>query len=178
MPSSNLAIAPVIMHLVWDAKHNFRYPIKRILDVGPGRGKYAVLLREYVDPLLIIDAVEAEQRYITPRLRAIYDSVYWEDVTLMGKRLDNYDLVLMVDVIEHIDKEIALELLNRIPGWIVICTPQEWFQNPEHEEFPFEEHRSLWTAADFGDRLEHDASQLGGLIVRLKPLDDPIHVRK
>lgn len=174
MPSSNLALAPAIVHLVWDAAQQSK--VHRILDVGPGRGKYGLLLREYVDPTLVIDAVEAEQRYITPRLRAVYDSVFWEDVTHFNDRLDNYDLVLMIDVIEHMSKITALELLERIKGWVVICTPQEWFQNPEHHEFPYEKHRSHWTAEDFGDRLEHDASQLGGLLVRLKPRD-ALHVR-
>lgn len=172
MPSSNLVLAPTILHLAWEVKPRV------VLDVGPGRGKYATLLREYVDPDLEVHAVEPERRYLTRRLLAQYDAVFEMDVCRMPQeQLDHYDLVLMVDVIEHMEKRDALALLDRVHGYVVVCTPRDWFQNPECEEFPSECHRSSWTTEDFGDRLEHDASQLGAVLVRLRPCDARTYLR-
>lgn len=167
MPSSNLALAPTIIHLVHIAQ-----PHRNVLDVGPGRGKYGLLLREYLnEPPEILDAIEVEPSYITPRLKAIYDEVFLDDVrNWSGKDLGFYDVVLLVDVIEHLDKDEGLELLERIPGRVVVCTPEEFFSNGPGLP-PSEEHRSLWTRQDFGAvrTIDVDASALGGVIISLAP---------
>lgn len=142
---------------------------ERVLDVGPGRGKFGVLLREYVADLKRLDAVEAWPGYVTPRLKAIYDHVYQRDVCeLTDAHLAEYDLVLMSEVIEHLQKDVGLALLDRIPGRVVVTTPAEFFYNGPNLP-PTETHRSLWGVADFGNRVEEDASQLGGVVVRLAP---------
>lgn len=167
MPTSNLAMWPMILQLAKEVKP------RRVLDVGPGHGKGAVLLREYVGcpPIERIDAVEAWEPYVTPRLRAAYDTVLVVDVLDMAEHdLASYDLVLMVDVIEHLEKGDGLALLERIPGRVIVCTPMEFFQNPQHLQIPPEAHWSLWSLADFAGRVEMDASQLGGVLVRLGPL--------
>lgn len=169
MPTSNLALWPTICQMVWEIQEETDYPL-RILDVGPGWGKGGILLREYVAPKMIVDAVEAWQPYITPRLEAVYDKVWPMDVLdLEADTLKLYDAVLMVDVLEHIEKDKALELLERIPGWVVICTPLTWFQNPEGAEIPPELHRSLWTGFDFGSRTASYFELYGGLLVKLSP---------
>ena len=168
MPSSNLALAPTIIHLVHVAQ-----PHKSVLDVGPGRGKYGLLLREYLnEPPEILDAIEVEPSYVTARLRAVYDEVFIDDVRAWTRQdLGFYDVVLLVDVIEHLDKSDGLELLGRIPGRVVICTPEEFFSNGPGLP-PSEEHRSLWSREDFAGvrTIDVDASALGGIIVSLAPL--------
>lgn len=167
MPSSNLALAPTIIHLVHIAQ-----PHRNVLDVGPGRGKYGLLLREYLnEPPEILDAIEVEPSYITPRLKAIYDEVFLDDVrNWSGEDLGFYDVVLLVDVIEHLDKDEGLELLGGIPGRVVVCTPEEFFSNPPGLP-PSEEHRSLWTRQDFAAvrTIDVDMSALGGIVVSLAP---------
>lgn len=161
MPTSNLALWPAILHLVWE-----KHPA-RVLDVGPGRGKAAGLLREYVDPAMRVDAVEAWPGYVTDRLRAAYDEVLVADaLTVPSGVLNGYDLVLMVEVVEHMDKTAALDLLGRIRCPVVVCTPAEFFHNGPNLP-PTEDHVSLWTVADFGDRVERDCSQMGAVLVRL-----------
>lgn len=167
MPTSNLALAPNVIHLVHLAQ-----PHRAVLDVGPGRGKYGILLREYLnEPPDVLDAVEAEPSYVTPRLRALYDSVFVADVRDMpDDALGRYDLVLMVDVIEHLDKNDGVELLRRIPGRVVVCTPEEFFSNGPGLP-PSEEHRSLWSRDDFAAlrTIDGDLSALGGIVVSLAP---------
>lgn len=178
MPTSNLALAPMVLHLVNLAATATReartgavestLPIS-LLDVGPGRGKYGVLVPEYVTGPWELSAIEAEPSYITPVLDAIYDDLMLEDVLdLNSEALAYYDIVLMVDVLEHLPKPLALHLLDRINGHVVICTPEEWFQNPEADEYPSERHRSHWQAGDFPQHRVRDLSSLyGGLLVWL-----------
>lgn len=168
MPTSNLALAPSVIHLVHLAQ-----PHRTVLDVGPGRGKYGLLLREYLsEPPEVIDAVEVEPSYVSDRLKAVYDRLFVFDVRRFGLNdFALYDVVLMVDVIEHLTKDDGLDLLARIPNRVVICTPAEFFSNgpglPESEE-----HRSVWSLEDFGAvrTIEHDMSAMGGVVVGLGPL--------
>lgn len=172
MPTSNLAVWPQILWMVESAK-----PHRTVLDVGPGHGKAAVLLREYLNqPPGRIDAVEAWSPYVEAfDLDRLYHAVLEANaLDLATDVLAGYDLVLMVDVIEHMDKGRALELLGRIPGWVVICTPVEFFHNGPDLP-PTEEHVSHWTADDWHalDRLDEMHEVLGGWVVRLRPVDKP-----
>jgi hypothetical protein len=171
MPTSNLAVAPFVINLVEQVPH------ERVLDVGPGWGKYATLLREYLNRKpLRIDAVEMHKPYVDAHgLGVLYDDVLVGDVCeLPDEKLAEYDLVLMVDVIEHLEHAAAYELLDRIPGRVVICTPVDFFSNgpglPDSET-----HRSHWTAADWrrigtSRHVESSEQQIGGWVVRLGPL--------
>lgn len=141
---------------------------RTILDVGPGHGKFGVLCREYVPTLERIDAVEAWGPYVTPLLRCIYDQVIVGDVRdASTDDFARYDLVLMSEVIEHLPKDDGLALLDRIPGHIVITTPEEFFPSVDYP--PTEKHLSHWSGSDFGDRIEADVSRLGGIVIRLSP---------
>lgn len=187
MPTSLLNLAPLIVAHVWEVAAELERPI-RILDIGPGFGRYGLLCRELVDGverglrISRIDAIEAEARYIDafPWLAAIYDEVFVGDASdpdfadLFGP----YDLVLMLDVIEHLDRAKALELLERIPGRVLIATPRDYFDNPEADlGWPTERHRSHFPGADsFGssnarvERVELEALEtFGANIVRLGP---------
>lgn len=168
MPTSNLAVAPLVLWLCHEVEH------RTVLDVGPGHGKYALLLREYLnDPPEQIDAVEIHEPYVNAfSLRLLYDSVFVSDVLeLPPERLAGYELVLMADVIEHLEKDAAIQLLARIPGRVVISTPVAYFSNgpglPESET-----HRSHWTPEDFlgTERVEQMVEQEESWIVRLGPL--------
>lgn len=167
MPTSNLATWPWIIHLCWEAK-----PVT-VLDVGPGWGKAATLLREYVPSVKRVEAVEAHAPYIAAHhLDRLYDVVHVGDVCDLDDRaLARFDLVLMVEVIEHLTRADGLDLIDRIPGHVVVCTPQEFFPQDDPALPASERHLSLWSIADFEatGRLSADVSQLGGVICRLNP---------
>jgi hypothetical protein len=184
LPTSNLAIWPDILLTIDQVPH------RRVLDVGPGHGKAAVLMREYLTPPPeTIDAVEAWEPYSGLfDLECLYDRVYIGDVTADTWELDGgvlnahaalgrYDLVLMGDVIEHIALDGAMDLLRRIPGRVVICTPVDYFDNdPTHRHPPTEAHISHWTSAEWDSvgtfrPVECCYQNFGGWIVRLGPLD-------
>lgn len=169
MPTSVLAMWPAIVHLVWEEAQNKPIGEMRVCDVGPGWGKGGMLLREYVGEPGELVAVEAWEGYVTPRLKAIYDEVIVADATELGCEFwDRFDVVLMIDVIEHMQKQAAVELLERISGVVVVCTPVEFFDNPA--DLPHtEKHVSHWTLDDFAHRMMVDSSQLGGILVKLGP---------
>lgn len=184
MPASNIALAPAILHLIWQVRPAGR-PL-RLVDVGPGWGKYAVLIREAVDPDADLTGVEAWPPYVTRhRLEHLYNRVLIADILTaldpanptgraVASELDRADIVLMVDVIEHLPKAPALQLLHRIPGHIVICTPDQFFENPADLPPP-EAHISHWTPEDFHatGRVDHLEIVLGGVLTRLRPRGDP-----
>lgn len=143
-----------------------------VLDIGCGYGKYGVLLREYIDPTPTVIGVEAWQPYVEAhRLAGIYDQLHVTDVMALDQAvLDTADLVFMGDVIEHLAKPDAIDLLDRIRGWVVINTPVEYFHNGDGLPWT-EEHRSHWTTADWDatGRLDRYEEQHGGQLVRLRP---------
>ncbi len=174
MPTSKLSYAlPVTLAACHAQRERRTGGPYRVLDVGPGYGKYGLILREYLTPPTVIDAVEAERRYCTPRLRAIYDSVIVNDARRLHQHaLDRYDLIVMVDVIEHLSIEEGQSFLNRCHGSVIVTTPTVFFQNPEAEQgWPTEEHRSFWRAADFpADRVRcAELLPEEGLLVCLYP---------
>lgn len=173
MPTSNLAVAPNVLHMIWQVKP--RRSI-RVLDVGPGHGKYAVLIREYVDEGAHITGIEAWEPYVERfRLELIYDAIVVGDVRRQpAEFFANFDVVLMADVIEHMPKPDAWDVIAKIPCWIVISTPRDFFHNGAGHPHT-EKHVSHWTPAEFRDSSRFDTfdsgivDPLGCVLVRLRP---------
>jgi hypothetical protein len=128
-----------------------------VLDVGSGFGKYGVLCREYLELwdgrheykfLRRIDGVEVFEKYITPLHKFIYNNIYRENIIDLVKKLDySYDLVLLIDVLEHFSKEEGIWLLNNLLSknkGILIGTPKNPSNQKDVFENVFETHKSLW----------------------------------
>lgn len=144
---------------------------RRILDVGCGFGKYGVLLREYLDPTPQVDGIEMWEPYVEPhRLKGIYTTLRVGDALHLKRAdLDPYDMVMMGDVIEHMDKDAALAFLSRVSGSVVIATPVAFFQAGHEGLPPTESHVSHWDRKTFEDtgRLEHYEESYGAIVARL-----------
>lgn len=120
-----------------------------VLDVGCGWGKFGVMAREYTNATRV-DAVDA----IQPRY-AVYDHAYQGDLrevaTLLPPGTPRYDLALFIEVIEHLEKDEALRLVQRllkIARRVLITTP--WgFRRQEIQNMPYETHRSGWYPWEF-----------------------------
>jgi len=122
---------------------------RSILDLGTGYGKFGVLSREYLKPERL-DGIDAYK----PRYD-VYDHFYMGDLrdldTLLPADSFRYDLALLIEVIEHLDKREALELLKRIgrrARRLLVTTPFG-FRKQEFEGLPFATHRSRWFPWDF-----------------------------
>ncbi len=134
---------------------------KRILDVGGGMGKYALLAREDnissqaeagdLSPKcsLTIDCCE-DTKYFTEQKwhDGLYDNHYHSSVFDI-KFPNNYDLILFIDTVEHWGLEETQSLLSKLNGRKLISTPkntvmytQEYYGDPRH-------HKTQWTADHF-----------------------------
>jgi 2-polyprenyl-3-methyl-5-hydroxy-6-metoxy-1,4-benzoquinol methylase len=161
MASSFVSQIPLIIHLIQKLKPS------KVLDIGKGFGKYGFLLHEYVgidnkkkidaekflnqQSSITIDAVEVDPDLMLPHLSGIYNKVYFGDILEKYKDLPEYDVILMIDIIEHINKEGALLLLKHLlekGSFIVIATPIKFFKQ-ELFESVYEHHISHWTYNDF-----------------------------
>lgn len=161
MGTSYVNQIPVIVHVVQQLRP------RRILDVGKGFGKYGMLLHEYVgldpaariDPArklreqsrISIDAVEVDPDLMLPHLDHAYDRIHRGAIEELYRDLPRYDLVLMADVIEHVDKPAGVEVLRHFVASgavVVVSTPIAFFRQSLHQS-RHEEHVSHWTERDF-----------------------------
>lgn len=113
---------------------------KRILDVGPGAGKWGVLLK---DPSRVVDAVEIFFPYVSHfGLTLLYNHIFVGDILQFPLKKRQYDLAILGDVLEHLSVENAQKLLgtfrkNHIP---VLITVPYLYPHPAAYGNPWEEH--------------------------------------
>lgn len=103
---------------------------KKIIEFGIGLGKWGLLCREYLDgwqsrPFAKdwkthLTGVEPFAAYVQDHQRAIYNEIFiaealpWLDgeIDFGLPSVDNVDLILAMDVLEHMHKETALEVIR------------------------------------------------------------------
>jgi len=136
---------------------------RSILDIGIGFGKYGFLSREYLEIWkgryrrdewrVRIDGVEAYSGYITPVHETLYDTILTGNVTdvLPGIR-EKYDLVLLIDVIEHFTYDEGITILNscmKTGRNTVVSTPKDIGVQDTLCGNPYEEHKFQWKKRHF-----------------------------
>lgn len=139
---------------------------RSILDVGCGFGLWGFLCREYLDVFservqkdewkVRIDGLELFEPYIQPHHRHLYDSIRIADIRDAAPGLDAYDLIIAGDVIEHLDKGDAKEVLRHLHEkanmalLVNIPLGDGWEHGIVHGN-PGELHRSQWAVEDFAE---------------------------
>ena len=194
MPTSDIDQIPDVLRVVMGCR------AESVLEVGIGFGKWGALCREYIEISRgrmpaewrsRIDGIEVFDGYRNP-LWSVYDHVYVGDAMTIIESLGRYDLVLCCDVIEHFEKAEGQRMLAKMLAHgkvVVITSPHS--ESPQEAVYgnPHEEHRSLWTEADFAAwphrfakvtetfvaAVAHEESQLAG--VDLRPLDERLGFR-
>jgi 2-polyprenyl-3-methyl-5-hydroxy-6-metoxy-1,4-benzoquinol methylase len=84
-------------------------------------------------------------------LASIYNGVCATDIFNCEKELDKYDLILLIDVVEHWTKEKALEMIERLlnHGAVLISTPKHTGMYKEHFYGDPRHHITQWIPEDF-----------------------------
>jgi hypothetical protein len=156
MPTSNLRQVSGIVEMIVAADP------QSMLDVGVGFGKYGVLAREYLELLdghalyddrsRRIDGIEIFPDYLTDLHHAVYDRIMEGDAVEILPTLPNadYDLILLVDVLEHFPTQVGsvvLEECLRVGRNLIVSTPLHFFTQEGYGN-PHEQHRSFWTKGD------------------------------
>lgn len=142
MPYSSRAGKLEILKWFQDNESN----ITRILDIGVGSGTYAKLLKNNnVCVNTEIIGIEAWKPYIEQfALDLLYTKIINQDVrSISWKDLGNFDVAIAGDVLEHMTKEEAIELVKKIleiSETIIISIPIVYMPQDEYEGNPFEVH--------------------------------------
>jgi hypothetical protein len=121
--------------------------ITLIVDVGAGSGTYHKLLVKK-NPIFLTSkwiAIEAWTAYISKfSLEKKYSSVINRDVrTVDFKEIGNIDLTIMGDVLEHMTKDEAIQLVRNVSNatrYAIISIPIIHYPQDAHEGNPFEIH--------------------------------------
>jgi len=118
MPTSSFDTVPTIGQLIRSQEP------QSVLDVGIGFGKWGYMVRELQDIAyerykpdewkVMIVGVEAFKDYHTPIWDYIYDNVIIGDIRKEKALLSKFDLVLFIDVLEHMHHDEGLELLEEV----------------------------------------------------------------
>lgn len=103
MTSNPWTIPYVLEEIVRLNPHN-------IIDIGGGRGKYAMLCREYLKNLQTIDAIEPCPKHIKYKF---YDYIIGNKIEDCSLHKD-YDLALMIAMVCHIKKSEVLKTVQRV----------------------------------------------------------------
>ena len=148
------------------------YP-ERVLDIGAGKGAYASILRKVEAEFerdITIDAIEIYEPYIDKfKLTEKYNNVIKGDVreNSVLEMLKNYDLIVMGDIVEHLQKEEMVKIwpvLIAKSKYIFISLPMkkgtfgDWYEGyiqkeNEWKENIYEKHVYDWTWQEINDCL-------------------------
>jgi len=136
-----------------------------ILDVGIGYGKWGVLAREYLDGWagrverstwqIAVDGIEIWGPYAeAARQGGYYRNLFVGDAVEVLPTLDDYDVVLLGDVVEHLSRKDGERLLlaakAKARRGLVASIPlgPGWLDNAVVGETPFEKHQAVWSRHD------------------------------
>jgi hypothetical protein len=96
-----------------------------------------------------LDCVEVFSKYIGEIHRAVYDKIYIENASnfFQKKKTFSYDLVLLIDVLEHFTKEEGKKLIRNIlekNKFLLISIPKNVVEQGAEYDNPHERHVSRW----------------------------------
>lgn len=144
-------------------KHIERVRPASVLDVGIGWGKFGFLLRDRIDNFrgdMVIDGVEIFGPYLDQGIQKhIYDYIFNENfLDIVGLKKNQYDLVLMIDVLEHFTDAQGSEALYKamnVGREVIVATPLGYAQGAVYGN-QHEAHRSEWPFERLAIAAEHD----------------------
>lgn len=85
-----------------------------ILDIGCGYGRYLLALKEKDYKKVIgIDVSEEQVNYATKKL-GLENVTVADAIDVLNKETKEYDAVLLLDVIEHLEVDYSIQLLSKI----------------------------------------------------------------
>ncbi len=175
MPSSQHQQISSVVSFVMNINPN------SILEIGVGFGKYGVLCREYLEywkgdvdwklPVKEnwerrIDGIEAFEDYINTHHKYIYSNLYIGDALDVIDTLDTkYDLVMLIDVLEHFNYEDGMVLLEKClkkSKNILISIPKDIGLQSDVNDNAYEIHRFQFLKKHFKKLNTNFAFASGG----------------
>jgi hypothetical protein len=157
----------------WSLRLFKKHKPNTVTDIGPGEGTYAKLFRPEHHGVWWT-AIEIHKPYVakyklknTKTRTGMYDELHIEDARESADHLFHRDLVIAGDVLEHMDRDDAVALLQRIEqagAWhILVSLPIVGSQQGEVDGNPHEAHVHQWDAKDMDQVL----ASLGGRVEKM-----------
>lgn len=164
MPSSTPQGLTTMVRMIQEA-----HPAS-ILDVGVGYGKWGFLCREYLEAYegrvypeswsAKLIGIEIFEPYVRGFgwTRSIYNEIYVGDALDVARKLVAFDLVIAGDVIEHLEKQRAADLIELLKSkalkMLLVSIPLGvcWLDNRVVAGNQYEKHRSSWSATELSTR--------------------------
>lgn len=141
---------------------------RSVLDVGCGFGRYGFLIREFLEIWtehryeksewqVYLEGIDAYAGNWCPLHDYLYDRYVTSDIRSYPFER-RFDLILAGDVIEHLPKAEAFDVLQKLESnadRVLVGIPlgDRWVQG-ELGGNPFQAHRSTWQTADFTQRYD------------------------
>jgi hypothetical protein len=163
---------------------------QRVLDVGIGFGKYGVLVREALDIAherydktqwqVEIGGIEYAEGYRNPIWDYAYDWVEVGDATVVLPQLGHFDLILVIDMLEHLAREEGYRFLSDCVDHgthVIVCTPSNFSPQGAVHGNPRERHLSFWTLRDLRPHCRLHRYCIGQSLFLLSKHDIPAALR-
>jgi hypothetical protein len=157
----------------WSLERFKRHLPNTVCDVGPGEGTYAKLFRP-VHEGVWWTCIEIHKPYVrkyglkSTKTRRMYDEIHVEDVRESEAHLFYRDLVIFGDLLEHVERDEAVQLLQRAEAagaWnILVSVPIVESIQGEVDGNPYEAHLHQWDADD----MDAVMAGLGGKVESLR----------
>jgi ubiquinone/menaquinone biosynthesis C-methylase UbiE len=133
-----------------------RSHFKDILEIGCGTGRHMSYLRKWLREDSLTVGLDIWPLYLKlSKQNRIHDELILGDACHLPFKEKSFDLVLALDLLEHIPKEKGIELLNDVEKVarkrLVLSLPIGWHPS-HHQGNPYDEHVSAWTVKELRDR--------------------------
>jgi len=137
--------------------HTLNYCLKRelkdcetVLDLGCGPSSPL----QYCKNIKHSVGVEAFKPYLEEaRQRAIHSEYLERRIEELDFPENSFDAVIMLEVLEHLPKEIGFEIIKKADKWakkkVVISTPNGFFPMEDVDDNDLQRHLSGWTPVEF-----------------------------
>ena len=120
---------------------------KLVLDVGCGKGEPMAFIKKHVKFKAV--GVDIFPPYLrTAQQNGIYEDVILADVTNLPLKDRQFDTVICMEVLEHLEKEDGEKLLGELERvarrQILITTPISKYEQDPYDKNPYQEHKYIW----------------------------------
>ncbi len=123
----------------------------RVLNVGAGSGYSSLALQLMFFPFKSFTFLDVHEPYLDTAKARDYQAreVHFVKGDIRNYNTDDYDAVLMFDILEHLKKEESLEVLRDIKCTQIVFIPLESKFRPNTFGAKSQDHLSLWTEENF-----------------------------
>jgi SAM-dependent methyltransferase len=168
--------------VMWTVRRVFPWNTKSVLDVGCGRGEPMRFLRREAHTLRV--GADIFMPYLLEARRSsTHDWYVMCDVRKLPFVTKVFDVVLCLEVLEHLDRDEGVRLLadmERIARKrVIISTPAGRYEQHEYNNNPYQAHKYIWQPSELkglGYRvIGHGLRWLTGLAGVQSPLPVFLH---